>query len=614
MKMYRAFRRYLTQQRISSFLVIFALILASCDSEDVVTDPDWCYTLNYLTNDYETNFTEGGWESGVGFIPNGSNDLRFSYSNGETVNAAQVIITVARPEGVTGDITGAGNGIIFGITPPISPFPLVLASELETAQLPLTAEGLSDSGTTMNISVSTDKPFAIQSIHVRGWGDNPFPFNECPKGTQTATATSSPTNISTALPTSTGTETPTTTTTPNYTPTPGDGWCYADLTFDGDYFPFSYAVTTGSIEAGAGIDGSYGVRHGNIGSYSGAEVAVYLPDDVIIGAFAADVSYSRTGTNGGNQTYAHMVYRSGSNYLVNQPLGGPGFNPTWIWRRYPTPSGSISRSDIGTIRINPQSNSSSGAQTWIDNFHVRYQRTGGGCYDPVTPTVTPSLSPAPTLTSTPTPSRTPVTLTPTISPTPTRTLAPVIVPSQTPPPATSPPTLVYPSLTPNPGVTNTPVPNTPAPGTPSWTGTPNMTATSLAQGTPFPGAGVNPGDGAGLIGDIGGLGTGMIGAGSNIMSRATGWMNSVTGTFTNVVNGYFYAIPQAPPSVPRCATQPLESELCAIYFFLTHTVLSGTVGSVIIPLATIVVTLVVLLAFIRLARAILGRAMEATKS
>ena len=68
----------------------------------------------------------------------------------------------------------------------------------------------------------------------------------------------------------------------------------------------------------------------------------------------------------------------------------------------------------------------------------------------------------------------------------------------------------------------------------------------------------------------------------------------------------------APPGVPLCASQPRSSEFCAILYIIRYTILSGPVGSLIMPLATIVFDLFIVFLFIRMARAILARLSKVT--
>jgi hypothetical protein len=77
-----------------------------------------------------------------------------------------------------------------------------------------------------------------------------------------------------------------------------------------------------------------------------------------------------------------------------------------------------------------------------------------------------------------------------------------------------------------------------------------------------------------------------------------------------VGDAWTYTAPTPLPGLHRCHTEPLESELCAIWYILTFTVFAGNLGTIITTLSAVVVDLFLLFTFIRLGRAILARMAE----
>src|SRR5690606_16795086 len=235
-----------------------------------------------------------------------------------------------------------------------------------------------------------------------------------------------------------------------------------------------------------------------------------------------------------------------------------------------------------------------------NRFTLRIEQVGGLLWaDPPTPTPWPECSPTPTNTpvtpTTPGPTPTPYTLTPTPSPWPTPTPFPVVIP----------PT-AYPTYTPYPTIDPTrmtpPLGPTPLPS--ATAGVPTL----VGPGTG--GSGLGPADFTGITG----LGEGIMNFVTNLWTRGTILAAQVGSQATRVLSGWGNATPTAPPSMPQCRSNPLANELCAIWYILQYTVLSGPVGSLIIPVATIVVDLFALFLFIRLGRAVVARLGEVLRS
>lgn len=107
-----------------------------------------------------------------------------------------------------------------------------------------------------------------------------------------------------------------------------------------------------------------------------------------------------------------------------------------------------------------------------------------------------------------------------------------------------------------------------------------------------------------------GLGNAVLGLGSNLWQKVTGWIGNMTGALTRVIDAWGSATPTPLPMMPQCRTDPIANELCAIWYILTFTIFSGTLGSLIVPMAVLVIDLFFLFIFIRMARAIIAQAKE----
>lgn len=67
------------------------------------------------------------------------------------------------------------------------------------------------------------------------------------------------------------------------------------------------------------------------------------------------------------------------------------------------------------------------------------------------------------------------------------------------------------------------------------------------------------------------------------------------------------SVPTSIPNLPNCKTDRLASELCAIYYIITYTILAGPIGSLIMPAAQIAVDLFIIFEFVRGVMAIIKR-------
>ena len=280
-----------------------------------------------------------------------------------------------------------------------------------------------------------------------------------------------------------------------------------------------------------------------------------------------------------------------------------------------------------TLIINVQFGLNESYNGYGDNWKVWYRPLT----DPtITPTPTASDTPGPTNTVTPygtqigtqAPTSTPGTPaggtpTPNLTATTTGTRLPVGV-FTLPPPATLPP-----PLTPN--ATGTAIYGGTA--TAGYYGTETAaaigTGTAIYDGTGTPVTGTptvtttiayvpwgdgGAGDGNGISGKIALLASGVFNFGQNIANQAFGYVRTIETQLTAVLTAWNSAPPTAIPGLPNCVGDlRLASEVCAVYYIITYTILSGTLGALIIPLATAVIVLVTILVFIKRARAIAAR-------
>ena len=66
------------------------------------------------------------------------------------------------------------------------------------------------------------------------------------------------------------------------------------------------------------------------------------------------------------------------------------------------------------------------------------------------------------------------------------------------------------------------------------------------------------------------------------------WGQSASDLIGGMIDGFTNAPPEAIPGIPRCMTEPLEHDWCAIIYITEYTILApGTVGELIIPLLQI---------------------------
>jgi hypothetical protein len=455
--------------------------------------------------------------------------------------------------------------------------------------------------------------YAVEEIYISGSGISPFPDNPCSTEiTSTPTpfiATDAPTN--TVAPTYTASNTPTISPTPTATPVcpiPDYVGGFLDFyqNFDG-VCPtgFDTLIPSGTVTSAASEGGGYGLR-----SVTFAPGEQFARADIIYPAGIHQYLVSFWVRDTGASS-VQVVYQSGS----------PGAYTTFYTDNFGDVSGTFTNKlsfpfgGAGTTsarRIVVQCITSGGATCDIDTITYRTYDVDGW-----TPTIYP--------TSTLTPSNT-TTATATFTSTNTTTPLPSVTAIATGSPA--PTTTGTRTRVPIGIFTAPPLGTLPPPLTAWATSTMNLTTTAEWLGTVTPGADgtlvyvpwdSTGGDGGGGPGDtatnLGEIGRAVLGFGSNAMNQAFGFATSLGSQVSGVVTAWNTAQPVAIQGLPNCiGSARLESELCAIYYILTYTIFSGTIGSILIPLATVIVGLVLIMIVIKRARATVARIGEINKT
>lgn len=560
---------------------------------------DWCYTFDFTTNPHQAEVLFGEWQSGLGYTSQlfGEDQvISIRYSQAVTVAPERVIILLRDGAFSSGIINVDFGATAFGLTTGPEPIRFTMGGDFPDKTITLLPFAAGQSGNTMDIGVIASQQVYLDSVLLFGNGASPFPFNECASVTATATSTAWLPSTPTTTPTPTiddateepapvcvlpgqptPTPTPTDTATPGPTPTPTD-------------------TPTPSYYLGAVYEKTVTYDAGNF----------WVSIEIDIPAQAGPVRVYVVETT-------HTVKPMQSTLRSPWVDGSATFGPGTVCLANPVDAGVCAALGLTRWDNNVASYiSERGSDPWRVMFHMVPWSHGAGTVTvrvrpviygipPSTPTPSPTPWPICDPTETPEPSHTPTpyTLTPTPSVPPTQT--PWIIYWPTPAPTRTPNPTVNPTLlTPPPGPTSTPVPTTTAAAPPTLAG----------PGTGTGGSGLGPADFTGITG----LGEGIMNFVTNLWTRGTILAAQVGSQATRVLSGWGNATPTAPPSMPQCRSNPLANELCAIWYILQYTVLSGPVGSLIIPVATIVVDLFALFLFIRLGRAVVARLGEVLRS
>lgn len=561
---------------------------------------DWCYQFNFLTNQHQAQFFYGDWESGTGYKTEdtgATNLLTVFYE--QSLTAAPVGVEWRFNRGAfTGstaiDVTASLDA--FGVEHVPDPLLFTFSPEEEFKSGAIAANSADDFDNSFTVSLSATEEIAVTSLTVWGNGINPFPFNHCGPATMTPVpGTATATGTATAAPTSTqgacllpGQPSPTPT--GGATPTPTVNVWSED--FDGTLDPWgrSFSATlTGSVSSANGANTTNPAWGDNVLVNNAGENFRHAAYGVV---FPAAVTIHSV-------TYKYLLVPQGSAsqeasismWTGAAPSAGEDWeNSDWsfesgrelaTWTTKTKSSGFPA--NVYAVSVWAMGYSGAEARTqYVDEISISYSfvqqppTPWPNCT--ATPTITPSVSPTMTPSRTPTPTSTPFTLTPTFTATPSRTPFPIIIPTTAP--------------------TRTPAPTNTA-GPPTATLDPSITPTGTVGALVPPD---NDNDGNDPSGR--GLGNGFLALASNLWQRTQAWLGNVSDGISSVTDAWNTAEETAPPNMPRCRTDPLENELCAIWYILTFTVFGGTIGNLIITLAIAAVDLYFLLEFIRRVKAI----------
>lgn len=620
-------------------LLVVAIVLAACEAEP--GSFGWCYRFD-LTSSLQ------GWNAAVGTFQTGegvrsvrvesNNFISMSFEHDLFVPAEFVTFGVKIYQ--VNSVTAEAGGELFGVSASLEQ-----DFNVEPGTYPVGIDiPYSETHTkTANISVNVSDQFALSYIEIMGNdGTNPFGTTNCnqletptPTGTPTLTPFPSLTPTVTVGPTNTPTitPTPTITLTPTLTPTgPYTVTHIVDFEDPSEYNFLSRASHGGlTTEDGAGYIGNGSVAEPMF-TYSLAgvtqaarsnRIAVKVPDYcVTVTTFTHwfQFYHPSLGHASGDYYYLDNFPAEGTSMLsltgvlaAYGPFNAVGTGGEGNWGTL-TRNQSVTgaRSIIFEFGMAANNNTygsdmSTNGRVWIDEVAITCTVSS-----PLTATPTPTQTFTPTITPTPGgPTSTP-TLPPTWTPAgPTNTPTTTVVPTSTFIPFVSP----QPTFTPQPPQsTYTPYP-TYTPGGPTDVPiTPPFGGTPVYQGTPID-IPVDPGIGEG----IGGVGENLpcppgaeaacnfVIGGGNAAGIGSGWAGEWGEAVAGIGTAWTNTRAVAPPGMPHCSTAPMNSEVCAIWHILSNTVLSGTLGSLIIPLSLAILDLRIVFEGVRLVRAMLNR-------
>jgi hypothetical protein len=458
---------------------------------------------------------------------------------------------------------------------------------------------------------------------------SPFGADDCKADTPYIVPTS--TGVSVDLPTATATLTPIATATPSPTPAPDEYF----------YWPLDLTSSLNATHCSTSPTHTW-----NVGQFDGPIVGIvstynHTSGTPYIIGFARDniVWASGVGASDGEMT---CIYHNDIHDAYDDSLGCSQFFPS-----APTltadlgPGIAYTQSDrILRWSLSTTCGSTFGASVTVHGLITRGihppapeptpTATGVDCTwmptvtpEPMgtaTPTADPSGSPTPTVQPLCTPiaeeSETPVAtaefFTPTVEPTGTPTITPTHTPTATAiatdtqaPTATQPATSTQPPTnTPAPAAsTNTPPPTyTPYPSyTPPPTYTPYPSYTpppaTVPYRTPMPGDDTSDGTGGSGDGRGGGWNGGEgIGAARDALGgfaeNGQKWGQLGVNTATGFTSAWNSAQPTSPPGFFDCVQRPLESNVCAVYYIMEHTIFAGA-GTVIVPMLAILIDILI---------------------
>lgn len=445
---------------------------------------------------------------------------------------------------------------------------------------------LTGAGIAIDYDHNAGEQLYIRSMSIEGWGTPPFPTWEgsCVDFTPEATWTLPPTPTAIPLqPTSTPTNTPTPTATltalPTSTPFPAcatlDFTSATSGTVAGKDWELVIASGWGTYVAG------YGIAPTN--SYRAAtnrwQHLIWF--NVVFDSAFTNVDYFRFfGVTSETLTIDCYAGSCSDFYLRNFSTFNTVFTrtdltsisaPSWSYMK-DSPTGVT---EAGGFVSNLTSSSNS-TTIYVQGMEI--------CYDEPIPTATATSTTPPTQTPDPTDvagtqqAELDLTLTAT---------ALSATPSNTP----------EPTNTEDPGQTWTPSPQ------PSYT--PQPTYTTLPTYTPYPtseggGGGENPtGNLDDVIGNLPGIGD-AIGDALDAFGGAVNDANEGLGIARGIADAWMNAPAIPPPMMPNCSVEPLENEICALWYILENTLLSG-IGQIYVPIILFMIDLMIIIRIVVMA-------------
>lgn len=584
-------------------LLLSGVSLAAAQTATPTPTPygQWCHKWDFTNDDPLDFMTLGQGEytaDGFTTVPSEWGALQVGYEHNLTVFPSQVRIVVEKGPFTSGGVDLHLEGNFFGLI--LEPTNYYLSAEFESLAIDFSPASASDFNNTFVFYMAASQEMLLTEATVYGFGIPPFDDN-CgdPPPLPTVTATHDPNAC--YLP---GEPTP--------TPPDDDGTYTVNFDNDNPYsFPHPSHVWGSNISASilsTGRSGN-GAKDGGVQTIGGTMyrgAIVRVPLDALAGKTITEVSF-----------YLNFDYNILSSSAINADVGFYDEDDNEIAFYHTEPNLSHGAWHQRVFEITDDVSAAAYMEVGIANTSNTPDRLTNPAYHRIDDIVISyevdeeellPCTPTPTMTPTHTP--TPLTLTPSPSPTVTNTPYPIWTPPTALPTRTPQPTLNPTYLTWSPPVWNTPTPG--ATVDPSATVGPTSTATFSGPGGGIGGPGGSGGSGGIIpqsdsITGIRQLGESVSGLATNMWHRGRIWVGSMGNAVTRIGTGWANAVPTAPPMMPRCASDPLANELCAIWYILRFTVLAGTLGSLIIPTATIALDLFTLFFFIRLARAIIAR-------
>jgi phage-related protein len=91
------------------------------------------------------------------------------------------------------------------------------------------------------------------------------------------------------------------------------------------------------------------------------------------------------------------------------------------------------------------------------------------------------------------------------------------------------------------------------------------------------------------------------------------WIGQLIETAQSIITAWFTTPATPIPGLPQCVSAPMDSGICAVWFVMSYTILSGTIGGLLIPAMLILLNLSMVLYFVRFARNLVLKAQQGQK-